>query len=263
MQPHLDLACEKLNNTQKELNISKDTARNLAVRFTELENQLKLLQTRFNTLSLRIDNDAGEKVSALENEVDTLQTDFGNLGDEVDDLTDRVETMEMILKDAVQSKPKSTEEFPAYTWKVMDFWKKVSRAKNGGEVRIESDSFYLGVRGYKMKLKMFPNGSGEGSNAYISLFAVLMKGQFDAFLPWPFWYKGKFTVIDHNPDLTQRQHCSKSFWPGLHWVQRPMGEENRGFGHSTLLSHEELRKSSYVVDETLFIRFEASRYKNV
>lgn len=263
MQPHLDLTCAKLNNTRKELNISQDTARNLAVRFTELENQLELLQTTFNTLSLRIDNDAGERVSALKNEVDTLQTQFGNLEGKVDDLQDRVEIMEMILKDAVESKHKSMEEFPAYTWTVTDFWEKVSRAKNGREDRIESDSFYLGVHGYKMKLRMFPNGLREGKNAYISLFVALMKGQYDAFLPWPFRYKGKFTVIDHNPDLKQRQNCSKSFSPGLSWIQRPKSEENRGYGYDTLLSHEELRKSSYVVDETLVIKFEASRYKNV
>ena len=249
MQPHLDLACAKLNNTQEELKISQDTTSNLALRVTELENQLELFQTQ-----------------------------FGNVEGEVDDVKGRVETLEMILKDVVESKTKlDMEEFPPYVWRVTDFWEKVSRAKNGREVRIESDSFYLGLPGYKMKLRMFPNGVKGGVNGYISLFLVLMKGQHDAILPWPFRYKGKFTVIDQNPDLKQRQNYSKSFISGPNSIQRPgrpafiagptfilrpKSEENKGWGLDACFSHEELRKNSYVVDETLLIKFEASRCEN-
>ena len=84
MQPHLDLACAKLNNTQEELKISQDTTRNLAVRVTELEKQLDAFQTTLNSLSLRIDDDAGKKVNALENKVDTFQTQFGNVEGKVE-----------------------------------------------------------------------------------------------------------------------------------------------------------------------------------
>ena len=111
MQPHLDLACAKLNNTQEELKISQDTTSNLALRVTELENQLELFQTTLNSLSLRIDDDAGRKVNALENKVDTFQTKFGNVEGKVDDLKDRVETVEMILKDVVESKTKVWKNF--------------------------------------------------------------------------------------------------------------------------------------------------------
>ena len=156
MQPHLDLACVKLDNTQEELKISQDTTSNLALRVKDLENQLEQFQTTVDTLSLRIDDDAVEMVNALENKVmvDTFQTQFGNVEGKVDDLKDRV-------------------EFPPYMWTVTDFWEKVSRAKNGREVRIESDSFYLGLHGYKMKLRMYPNGIKGGIDVYTSLFLSL------------------------------------------------------------------------------------------
>ena len=250
MQPHLDLACAKLNNTQEELKISQDTTSNLALRVTELENQLELFQTQ-----------------------------FGNVEGKVDDVKDRVETLEMTLKDVVESKTKlDMEEFPPYLWTVTDFWEKVSRAKICREVLIESDSFYLGQPGYKMKLRMFPNGVKGGVKGYISLFFVLMKGQHDAILPWPFRYKGTFTVIDQNPDLKQRQNYSRSFFSGPNSIRRrgrpsfiarptftlpPTSEENKGWGLDLFLSHGELRKNSYVVDETLLIKFEASRCENV
>lgn len=265
MQPHLDLACAKLNNTQEELKISQDTTSNLALRVTELENQLELFQTTLNSLSLRIDDDAGRKVNALENKVDTFQTQFGNVEGKVDDLKDRVETVEMILKDVVESNRKDMQQFPPYIWKVTDFWEKVSRAKNGREVQIESDSFYLGLHGYKMKLRMFPNGIKNGVNAYISLFVVLMKGQYDSILSWPFRYKVKLTITDQNPDLKLRQNVSKSFIPQPSWMsmQRPKSAENKDSGYFSFLSHEQLRKNSYVVDETLFITCEASRCESV
>ena len=253
MQPHLDLACAKLNDTQEKLKISQDTTSNLAARVTELKNQLKQLQTTLDTLSLQIDNNAVEMVNALENKVtvDTFQTQFGNVEGKV----------EKILKDVAESKTKDMEEFPPYIWKVTDFWAKVSRAKNGREVRIESDSFYLGLHGYKMKLRMYPNGTKECINVYTSLFFVLMKGKYDAILPWPFRYEVKFTIIDQNPDLKERQNFSNSFSPSpsLTNMQRPKAEENLGQGFPTFLSHEQLRKNSYVVDEALFIKFEASR----
>ena len=304
MQPHLDLACAKLNNTQEELKISQDTTSNLALRVTELENQLELFQTTLNSLSLRIDD-----VNALENKVDTFQTQFGNVEGKVDDVKDRVETLEMILKDVVESKkvdalenkvdtfqtqfgnvegkvddlngrvellmailkysvfPKiQDEEFPPYIWTVTNFWEKVSRAKNGQEFKIESDSFYVGPRlhGYKMKLSMYPNGSAGNENTYMSLYSVLMKGQYDAIVHWPFWYNSRFTVIDQNPDLKQRQNYSLSFYPGPKWtIIRPKCEENGGWGFGEFLSHEKLRKSFYVVDGTLFIKFEVSRCENV
>ena len=210
MQPHLDLACAKLNNTQEELKISQDTTSNLAVKVTELENQLEQFQTTLDTLSPRI---------------------------------------------------KDMEEFPPYLWRVTDFWEKVSRAKNGKEVVIKSESFYLGLHGYKMRLLMHPNGVGKGENASISLFVALLKGQYDAILPWPFSYKIKFTVIDQNPDLKQRQNFTMSLLsdPSRENMRRPASEQNAGHGYYTFLSHEKLRERSYVVNETLFIKFEASR----
>lgn len=247
MQPHLDLACAKLNNTQEELKICQGVTRNLAVRAAELENQLKQFQTTLDTLSLRIDNGAVE------------------MEGKVDDVKDRVETVETILTDVVESKTKDMEECPEYIWPVTDFWEKVRRAKNGKEVRIESDTFYLGLHGYKMKLRMYPNGIRQGKNAYISIFLVLMKGKYDAILPWPFPYEVKFTIIDQNPDLKQRKNFSDSLGlsPSMETLQRPKFEENSGQGLNAFLSHKELRKSFYMAGETLFIKFEASRCKSV
>lgn len=258
MQPHLDLACAELYNTQEELNISQDTTRDLAVRVTELENQLELFQTTLDRLSLGMEFEADLKVSR----VNTFETQIEDLQVEVDDLDDRVETVEMIVKDAVQLKHEDI--LPPYIWTVTEFWETVRRAKNNIEVRIKSDPFYVGLHGYKVQLLMYPNGTKRALNSFISLYFAVMKGQYDAILPWPFRYKVNITIIDQNPDLTQRQNVVRSFVPdpSSENMQRPESEQNCGQGFQMFLSHEELMEGFYVVDETLFIKFEASRSRH-
>ena len=49
-----------------------------------------------------------------------------------------------------------------------------------------SKPFYTHPGGYKMCLNVFANGIGKGKNSHVSVFANLMKGDFDSELVWPF-----------------------------------------------------------------------------
>ena len=49
-----------------------------------------------------------------------------------------------------------------------------------------SKPFYTHPGGYKMSLNAFANGIGKGKNSHVSVFANLMKGDFDSELQWPF-----------------------------------------------------------------------------
>jgi len=56
---------------------------------------------------------------------------------------------------------------------------------------IESDNwysppFYTHPQGYKMCLSVVANGSGDGKGTHVSVFAYLMRGDFDDHLKWPF-----------------------------------------------------------------------------
>ena len=55
-----------------------------------------------------------------------------------------------------------------------------------------SRPFNTHVGGYKMCLRMFVNRYGSGKNTHISVFVVMMKGDYDFHLQWPF--KGEITV---------------------------------------------------------------------
>ena len=43
--------------------------------------------------------------------------------------------------------------------------------------------------GYKMCIRAYLNGDGIGYKTHFSVFFVLMKGEFDPLLKWPFEYK--------------------------------------------------------------------------
>ena len=49
-----------------------------------------------------------------------------------------------------------------------------------------STPFYTHPRGYKMCLCVYANGTGDGRGTHVSVFAHLMKGEFDDHLKWPF-----------------------------------------------------------------------------
>ena len=55
-----------------------------------------------------------------------------------------------------------------------------------------SPPFCSHTRGYKMCLKVYANGIGEGKGTHVSVFACLMKGEFDDHLKWPF--SGRVTI---------------------------------------------------------------------
>ena len=49
-----------------------------------------------------------------------------------------------------------------------------------------STLFYTSERGYKLQLVVYANGSGLGKGTHLSVYVVLMKGEYDEELKWPF-----------------------------------------------------------------------------
>lgn len=56
--------------------------------------------------------------------------------------------------------------------------------------------FYTHLRGYKMCLIVYANGTDSGKGTHISTCTILMKGEFDDKLTWPFQGKIKIQLLD-------------------------------------------------------------------
>ena len=68
-----------------------------------------------------------------------------------------------------------------------------------------SPSFYTRQRGYKICLNVFVNGWGDGKGTHVSVYAYLMRGEFDDRLKWPF--QGQITIAMLN-QLEDNNHTT-------------------------------------------------------
>ena len=71
-------------------------------------------------------------------------------------------------------------------WKIKDFSRRKRDADNGKTLSLYSQPFYTSRYGYKMCARVYLNGDGMGKGTHVSLFFVVMRGDYDALLPWPF-----------------------------------------------------------------------------
>lgn len=67
-----------------------------------------------------------------------------------------------------------------------------------------SPSFYTHPKGYKMCLKVYPNGDGPGKNTHVLVSVRLMQGEFDSYLKWPF--RGSVSVQLLNQEEDKKHH---------------------------------------------------------
>lgn len=94
---------------------------------------------------------------------------------------------------------------------------------------------------------------------HLSIFIVVMKGEFDAILPLRFSKRVKVTLIDQQDNSNLRQNVVMEFIadPNEEAFKKPVdGETRRGYGSQQFVSHKDLRKRLFLVDNTLFIKVE-------
>ena len=73
-----------------------------------------------------------------------------------------------------------------FTWRIDNIREKIKLAQGGDESAsvMYSPSFHSLEGGYKLSLCIYP--AGDNNQGYMSLYFVVMKGQFDEILQWPF-----------------------------------------------------------------------------
>ena len=121
-----------------------------------------------------------------------------------------------------------------------------------------SSPFYTHPQGYKMCLKVFPNGNRSGENTHISVYINILKGEFDDQLLWPF--RGDFTIrLLRNNSETWYYEKVVSFTERVH--PRVSGRVMKGdkliqgFGIDQFIPQDSLTASSgYVQDNSLRFR---------
>ncbi|NXN25294.1 TRAF2 factor, partial [Nycticryphes semicollaris] len=141
-----------------------------------------------------------------------------------------------------------------FLWKITDVGRKLQDSVTGRTVSLYSPAFYTAKYGYKVCLRVYLNGDGSGKGTHVSLFFVVMKGDYDALLPWPFKHKVTFMLLDQN----NREHIIDAFRPDLTSAsfQRPVNDMNIASGCPMFLPLSKLQspKYAYVKEDTLFLK---------
>ena len=298
------MAFAKLTSTQEELERSQDLTSKLNEKFKDLERQLKLFEAKFNDQQLIIlrlsSNDHVEKVNALERKVEkvnALETKVGTFQTQLEkravELEDRVETVEMILKDdskKVDSLEKSiqllkgrlnpmrrikqeentfmSKDFAlppreeicfeikpgvwTKEWKIQGFKGLVNRAYKDNKYVIWSNPFFLGEKGYKVKLGL------SVVRAFPKLHLVIMKSENDHLLRWPFLNLVTFKVIDQQKYPQECQHLIRPITPDLDntlnkSLVRPVLGENPPWSTYVCIGLQPLSERCYILNDTAIV----------
>ena len=281
------MAFGKLTSTQEELKRSQDLTSKLNEKFNALERQFEEQQ---GTLHSLLSNDHREKVSALEKEVRTLKKK------EIE-LQNRVETLEMIVKDdskkgdsmekdlRLLQRPSNqmrkieqkesrcmSKDFAilpreeicpdiSYVWtkewKIQGFRGFLKRAEEEGH-EIESNPFFLGEKGYKVKLGLGVSGSS------LSIHFVIIKSENDVILPWPFSKIVTYKVIDQQKNPRECKDWTNPFDPSSTDVKckksflRPKLEQNPRW--TKLIPLSLFSERCYLLNDTVIINVLVSRW---
>ena len=139
-----------------------------------------------------------------------------------------------------------------YHWKIDQYSRRFQEAVSGKTPSIYSPPFYVGRFGYKVCARLYPNGDGMGKGTHLSVFFVIMRGEYDALLPWPFTQKVHFRVLDQ--DRVRDAFDSFRPDPNSSSFKRPRSDMNIASGCPTLMSQAELREGGYVRDDTIYIK---------
>ena len=140
----------------------------------------------------------------------------------------------------------------AFLWRIPDMRRRIRDAKIGRITSIYSPPFYTGRNGYKMYIRAYLNGDGSGEGTHLSIFFVIMKGEYDPLLQWPFDNKVSLVVVDQD----QKKHLVQTFKPNLQSssFQRPKSDMNVASGCPEFAKLSVLDDPSYVKDDVMYIK---------
>ena len=140
----------------------------------------------------------------------------------------------------------------ALLWKIRDYARRKNDAITGRQTSFYSPYFYASRHGYKMCARIYLNGEGMGKDTHISVFFVVMRGEYDALLRWPFRQKVTVMLLDQD----NMEHVIDAFRadPNSASFQRPRREMNIASGCPLFCALTELNKHAYVRDDTMFMK---------
>ena len=204
-----------------------------------LDSQKSILEEKVASKDRRI-QELESKVSELEEtvrKVDKKQEDFG---------------FRLMLEE-------SHSYLGEMIWRIPNFRQRQEDAKSNKFSSIYSLPFYSSRYGYKMCLRLYPYGDGSGKGTHLSLFLVIMRGEYDDILEWPFRHKVTFQLLNLKSgqkdvvDAFRADPESSSF-------KKPVSDMNVATGCPRFAPLDALYTQGFVANDTIFLRAKVESY---
>ena len=231
--------------------ITENLANHMSLQAMNHQKQLKELQDSINELKVEnqmLKNKFDEQNQKLKDQIDEqnkkIATILNNPG---------VSSKEVTVAATVSAKPEEAVGGDINVAPVLIVFKDFQQ-----HTIWWSSPFYTHPQGYKMCLKVFPNGNRSGENTHVSVYINILKGEFDDRLLWPF--RGNLTVrLLRNNSETWYYEKVVSFTERVH--PRVSGRVTKGdkliqgFGIDLFIPQDSLTTSSgYIQDNSLRFR---------
>ncbi|NWX62372.1 TRAF1 factor, partial [Promerops cafer] len=250
--------CSKGFTPQPELNLKNGSVLQQLVRekvISELENKLHVFENIVAVLNKEVES-SNLEILAFRRQSELDQNIIRGLELKIAELhrclTQKDAGLSSLHKSLLFSEQASYDGI--FLWKITEVGRKLQDSVTGRTVSLYSPAFYTAKYGYKVCLRVYLNGDGAGRGTHMSLFFVVMKGDYDALLPWPFRHKVTFMLLDQN----NREHVIDAFRPDLTSAsfQRPVDDMNVACGCPLFLPLSRLQspKHAYVREDTLFLK---------
>ena len=221
---------EEVSQKTEELVI--DEHKEISQKLEEMEQAIAGLQTA-QEIDLNVRAKDSAQIANIQREVRELQTSFHELS---------------LLVQTLQS----TSYNGRFVWKIPEINRRREEARSGKTLSLYSVPFYTDHSGYKMCFRLYLNGDGSGKETHISFFFVLMRGEYDDLLPWPFRQIVTLKAInktDKRKSIIQAfkpEPDSSSFW-------QPQNEMNIASGCPKFALQTILYDPNFIINDALYL----------
>lgn len=152
---------------------------------------------------------------------------------------------------------------PAAVWQIHKFSTYLASTPTG--TKLTSRCFY-NSEGYRFGLSVYPNGRQDAYKDYAAMTFHLCSGENDGVMQWPVENRQVTIVaVDQDPDATLRMSSTRSFTTDTNprwdkptatsgvWDASCACYRTEDFGWSTFISHQQLRRRSFLKGDDLII----------
>ena len=245
---------KKVENYYQAHNMDLNASNSVSIgheKITKVEDKLECVHDSLNSYiksAEKLNTDLeGTKSNEkkLKEEIDTLQRSLTFAQATIINLEERLVVQEKVSYNGT------------LVWKITNVRHKLQEAKSGRQSSIYSPPFYTHQNGFKMCGRIYLNGDGSGRNNHVSLFLVIMRGEYDSLLRWPFIQKVTFILMDQS-DNQNRENLIDGFIPDPNSssFKKPTSDMNIASGIPLFFPLIKLNSNEYeyVKDDCLFIK---------